>query len=360
MEGNVAHDGHLYGNDQWTFVKMKRSTLGTRLVDKWPDRIILPMQTRATLSRYPKDKADKFPPQYKRTLFPRREKPEGAVPVITMGRYGTLLRRKRPSDDAFKAMLGSAKTIIHLAIQDLGPFCIPGTKITLPGCVWPQDYMKILAKVIWEKDVQVEIALSNPQSIPGDLSPLEAVYGNGWTCIDVAAEIIGSIKKHYPKATDEDFRRILQKNLRVCFIREKLGNSWQNGKTMGMHAKHFIVDDILFYIGSQNLYVCDLAEWGVAIDDEAETKRIMAEYWNPLWKASYKKEDCEVDAVMAVLDIDRSGDKPNAVSKETKNAMKEAAAKQQAMKSGVGRNQFYDKSGVEKPDLRSSIISAAL
>jgi len=31
--------------------------------------------------------------------------------------------------------------------------------------------------------------------------------------------------------------------------------------TMGNHSKHFIVDDIATYIGSQNLYVCDLAEW---------------------------------------------------------------------------------------------------
>ena len=70
-------------------------------------------------------------------------------------------------------------------------------------------------------------------------------------------------------------------------------------------AKHFIVDDICCYIGSQNLYICDLAEWGVVVDDEAATKQIKKEYWDPMWEVSYTKEDVDVDAVMDGLDIDR-------------------------------------------------------
>jgi hypothetical protein len=31
----------------------------------------------------------------------------------------------------------------------------------------------------------------------------------------------------------------------------------------------------------------------------------MQDYWEPLWKASYKPEDCNVDKVMDSLDIDR-------------------------------------------------------
>jgi hypothetical protein len=71
-------------------------------------------------------------------------------------------------------------------------------------------------------------------------------------------------------------------------------------------AKHFIVDDICAYIGSQNLYICDLAEWGVVIDDEASTKSIKSQYWDPMWKVSYTVDDCEVDKVMDGLKIDRS------------------------------------------------------
>ena len=57
--------------------------------------------------------------------------------------------------------------------------CIPGTKIALPGCTWPHKYLDAMAKVLWEKGVDIEIVLSNPGSIPGGLSGTEACYGNG-------------------------------------------------------------------------------------------------------------------------------------------------------------------------------------
>jgi phosphatidylserine/phosphatidylglycerophosphate/cardiolipin synthase-like enzyme len=71
-------------------------------------------------------------------------------------------------------------------------------------------------------------------------------------------------------------------------------------------AKHFIVDDICCYLGSQNLYICDLAEWGVVIDKEDAVKKIKAEYWDEMWKISYTKDECDVDSVMDGLKIDRS------------------------------------------------------
>ena len=107
---------------------------------------------------------------------------------------------------------------------------------------------------------------------------------------------------------------------------------------MGMHAKHFIVDDIATYIGSQNLYICDLAEWGVVIDDEAQTQKIMEEYWNPLWKYSYTGEDVDVDAVMDGLDIDRDGADPSNLDEETKAKMKQA----EIANAGVGRSDMYE------------------
>jgi len=232
---------------------------------------------------------------------------EDTIPIITMGRYGCITKKDRPSDDAFLAMLGSAQNIIHLALQDLGPVCIPGFKIGLPGCAWPNDILNVLAKVLWERGVDVEIVVSNPASVPAGLSPLEAVYGNGWSCVDVAAEIIKRIKKQYPDAEDSALRTKIEDNLRVAFIRHECGSTYSDGMNMGMHAKHFIVDDVATYVGSQNMYECDLAEWGVVIDDAEQTKKFMDTYWNPLWKYSYTGEDVDVDAVMDGLDTERDG-----------------------------------------------------
>jgi phosphatidylserine/phosphatidylglycerophosphate/cardiolipin synthase-like enzyme len=107
---------------------------------------------------------------------------------------------------------------------------------------------------------------------------------------------------------------------------------------MGMHAKHFIVDDIATYIGSQNLYICDLAEWGVVIDDAEQTKKFMEEYWNPLWKYSYTGEDVDVDAVMDGLVIDRNGADPNNLDEETKAKMKQA----EIANAGAAKSHLYD------------------
>lgn len=56
--------------------------------------------------------------------------------------------------------------------------------------------------------------------------------------------------------------------------------------------------------------MCDLAEWGVVIDNPEKVQSIKEQYWDPMWKASYFKDDCEVDKVMDGLNIDRDAANP--------------------------------------------------
>jgi phosphatidylserine/phosphatidylglycerophosphate/cardiolipin synthase-like enzyme len=304
-----------------------QSTCCGSIVDQLPDGLPLLAKTRVTVSEFPIGQATEFPPYYKKSYILKRKTGEDEVPVISMGRYGSILRHYRPSDDAFLAMFDSAQKMIRMVLQDLGPVRIPTTNITVPGCVWPKETLSALGRAIWTRGVDVEIVLSNPNSIPGSLPPVEASYGIGWSCVDVAAEIIKTIRKQFPKAPDEDLRKKVAENLRVCFVRRKCGNKWDNGTdTVGMHAKHFIVDDICTYIGSQNLYICDLAEWGVVIDHADSVKKIMDEYWKPVWEASYTGEDCDVQQVMDGLDIDRDGEKPMFPTAEQRKQQEQAAA----------------------------------
>ena len=147
MEGNVARDGHRFANSQWGYIVKKQSTVWGQFVDKrLPDSVDVPRVARVTVSAFPESTAAEFPPFYsakrnqrsQSTKLSRRILAEPTsdlsfVPVITMGRYGTLLKAARPSDDAFVAMFESAQTIIRCALQDLGPLCVPKTKMTLPG-----------------------------------------------------------------------------------------------------------------------------------------------------------------------------------------------------------------------------------
>mmetsp|Transcript_10058 Transcript_10058/g.25177 ORF Transcript_10058/g.25177 Transcript_10058/m.25177 type:complete len:557 (-) Transcript_10058:37-1707(-) len=326
LEGRVTHDGHLFANKQWEFVEDQQSGIVGRAVSQLPDNVPTPLQIRVTVSEWPEGEAEEFPPIYRKSRVPHVGPVYGHVPIITMGRYGALLRSSRPSDDAIVAMLDSAETIIHMALQDLGPITLPGLPgpIAVPGCVWPKAYLEALGRGIWEKEIDVEIIVSNPGSIPDNLSPTEALYGNGWTCATVAAQIIKTIKDQFEEVDDEELRDKVRENLRVCYLRQRLGNEWSDGKTLGMHAKHFIIDDIAYYVGSQNLYIADLAEWGVLIDSPEYTLKAKQEYWDPLWRDSYTEEDCDVDDVMDGLDIDRNGSTAWYHDEETRALMEQA------------------------------------
>jgi phosphatidylserine/phosphatidylglycerophosphate/cardiolipin synthase-like enzyme len=382
LEGRVANDGHYYANDQWRFVQhMQRSLIGW-FVDKLPDGCGVTLKSRVTVTEFPTGVAKIFPPMYDRSVVvkaiegrtgraaPKRregaggggggrpgpgrrrddvkddneptatdsaseeikpstdaKKSGGDTLMISMGRYGTLTRfKRRPADDAIVAMILSAKKYIHLALQDLGPVCIPGTKIPLPGCTWPKPYLSALGRVIWTKGVEVEIVLSNPGSVPGGLSKAEA-FGNGWSCSDVASEIIKTIKANFPEADDEKLKQKLLTNLRVSFLRSTRGQKWEDGMTLALHAKHMIIDQAAFLVGSQNLYVCDLAEWGVLVDNEEETKKVLREYWEPMWRNSYTADDCNLHEVMEGLSTDRNGEDPDHVSAATQKLLDEAENK---------------------------------
>lgn len=247
------------------------------MVDKLPDYLPLALRTRVTVSEWPEGVVPIFPPQFDKARVEhsvhqsRLIDKSDNVPLISIGRQGALKMssRARPSDDAILAMINSSQTIIRLVLQDLGPVCLPGTKKALPGLVWPKKYLAAIGKAIYERGVDIEMILSNPNSIPGGLKGTEANYGNGWDCVDVAAEIIKAIQKQYSDLDDAKLRAMVVDNLRICFVRHGKSASYEDGKTIGLHSKHFIVDDKCCYIGSQNLYMCDLAEWGIVVDSGA-------------------------------------------------------------------------------------------
>lgn len=311
MEGEICRCAHLFANFHWDFIKERQSTCCGQMAEKIPDGMPIAWKTRVIVSEFPEDRAGEFPPRYRQSLIPSYTKLEGVYPIIGVGRLGAitkvvnkLLGKDRPADDAFLAMFYAAKSSIKIVCQDFGPVCFPGTKIPLPGLVWPKIYLTAFAHAIW-RDVSVEIIVSNPGSIPADCGLTEACYGNGWTCVDVAAEIVKRIQKQINGVTDGVLRRKVSKNLRVCYIRRDNKTTYSDGTNIGLHSKHFIVDDTCFYIGSQNLYYCDLAEWGVIIDNKAKTQDLLNEYWNPLWLVSYSEGDCDVENVMDGLKVDR-------------------------------------------------------
>jgi phosphatidylserine/phosphatidylglycerophosphate/cardiolipin synthase-like enzyme len=219
LEGQVAHAAHLFANDHWKFIQEMQTDLIGRIVDILPDTLPLVLKVRQSIVEFPDNDAGEFPPAYKKRFMPKHGAIANSVPMIACGRRGQLFDADKASDDAFIAMIDSARKILRPGLQDIGPVCFSKTKIALPGCTWPHRYLQSLAKVICKRGVDVEIILSNPGSIPGGLIGTEANYGNGWSCCDVAFEIIKEIKKMFLDAGDDDLRKKVSENLRICFLR---------------------------------------------------------------------------------------------------------------------------------------------
>jgi len=121
--------------------------------------------------------------------------------------------------------------------------------------------------------------------------------------------IIRAIKDNVEDIEESRLLDMVRRNLRVTMLRTSPEKQWEDGENIGNHAKFFIIDDRAFYIGSQNLYIANLAEWGLLIDDEEETMKVLEEYWKPMWSQSYDQEQWEQEReeVLPGLNVDRSG-----------------------------------------------------
>lgn len=295
-EGQCAHDGHVFLNKQWDFIKSKASSIFGRIVECFPDWMPMATLSHVAVSSFPVNgKTETFPPQYDKGRYTWNGGREH-LPMITMGRYGHISQglctgKYEAPEDAFTAMFDAAKQVIRVAQQDIGPVSID--KIPVSG-TWPANYLDAFGRAL-KRGVQIEIVLTTSGSQPGT-EPHQA-YGNGWDCADVASEIIKFVKDKVSDAAE--LERIMKNQVRLTYMRQAHKNAWEDGRTMAFHTKHFIVDDIAYYIGSQNFYACDLAEWGIVIDDADQTKKVIEEYWNPLWTNSYREgQDYNIDGLL--------------------------------------------------------------
>jgi phosphatidylserine/phosphatidylglycerophosphate/cardiolipin synthase-like enzyme len=295
LVGTVAQEGHTFANQQWAYVKNHLQRQGVDSVP-WP----WARPTHVSMHSFsPNDNHAIFPPPHRKRYSPLtnggtslQDTVLQSVPMLTVGKFRAWNPQipflARPSNDAILALLQSARSSIRLAIQDLGPRCWPYTQVSFPGHPWPSEVLSVLARAIWIDRVTVEIVLSNRDAVCGGLPATNTLARpNGWSVQQVWRKIVQTIQSEFPSSRMAHGQQVIQDGLRVCGFRQHQGDTFRDGTKMGLHSKCFIVDDIAFYMGSQNLYSCDLAEWGVVIDDAATTKKLIQEYWAPLWRCSY-------------------------------------------------------------------------
>lgn len=143
------------------------------------------------------------------------------------------------------------------------------------------DMMEALAQAIM-RNVDVYIVVSNLDA---------GLYASKTNVARVALEIYDRIRGR-PGARDKTCQYLHLTTIALPGTGTRIARHWPNGAGVGNHAKFYMVDDRLFYIGSQNMYPPVLGtiganqEYGFLIDNVARAQELLTSYWNPLWAAS--------------------------------------------------------------------------
>ena len=195
----------------------------------------------------------------------------GNLQVLGAGRLAGLEGApNNPADAAMAFALGSSTSTIRMAQQDLG----------MPAGLYWAPAMQAIARALVVKQ-HVYIVLTNDGAKAG---PGGASYTTGVSIASTAEEIRRWVRLQSKAPSGDALTNLLCSNLHLAPLRFGPSDKWPNGFTFANHAKFFMVDDKVFYVGSENLYPSDLQEYGVFIGNADVIKQVREQYWDKLWQ----------------------------------------------------------------------------
>lgn len=211
----------------------------------------------------------------------------GGVEIMGIGRLGAGITDDfaNQSELARDLMFAAARRTIRVAQQDLG------FRLGRSDTLFPESALDEMIDLM-ERDGDVYVVLSNPGSIGNGGSP----YYNDVPLQALAKRLKDNVQKRIDTA-DPRSRYAIRKgpdpvNAMLCSrfhlapFRFGPDESWPGGKTIANHSKLWMVDDRVFYIGSDNMYPVNLQEFGYVVDDRKAVDTLIESYWNPLWQWS--------------------------------------------------------------------------
>lgn len=204
----------------------------------------------------------------------------GTLRVLGAGRLGGLVwpsEHGNAADIAFVLAFRFSSSTIRIAQQDLG------LSVGIKWQFW-EPGMTEIAKALVRKQ-NVYIVLSNDNAKAG---PAGATYWAGVPLTGTADRIKSDVAKQPDAPKGEELIKLLCSNLHLAPLRFGPSDQWPNGFKFANHAKFWMVDDHLFYAGSENLYPSDLQEYGIILDDAAAAAQLKQQYWDKLWSYSSK------------------------------------------------------------------------
>jgi phosphatidylserine/phosphatidylglycerophosphate/cardiolipin synthase-like enzyme len=201
----------------------------------------------------------------------------GNVRMLGVGRLGIGQVNgfnRDPSDTALVAMMDAARSTIRISQQDIGSVKI--LNLFGQGGVLPKPYMDAWIRAAI-RGVDVTVVVSNDNSFGGTGTSKADSYSNGWALQDLWNGLVDEARQLFP-----DHEADLCRHVHFAHLRSSGSATWADGRPQANHAKVVIIDDQAHYVGSQNLYDADLAEFGVIVDDQAATQKMIADYYSKL------------------------------------------------------------------------------
>jgi phosphatidylserine/phosphatidylglycerophosphate/cardiolipin synthase-like enzyme len=269
LNGPAARDAHEFADALWAFVCRNAGHGGP--IASFVARTAGPIEP-GCLAQIP--------------LPAAQSRPAGALPVLAVGRLGAGITAAfaNHSELARDLLIGAARSSVRLSQQDIGfrALAVRPLNVRIPGdldLLYPDSTLEHLVDLML-RGGDVYIVLSNPGAETATSS-----YSNAVSLEEVASEFREVARRRSPLRASE-LRALLCRRLHLAPLRFGPDPTWPGGHAIANHAKLWLVDDEVFYIGSDNLYPVDLQEFGYIIDDRAAAARLRAAYWDPMWRWS--------------------------------------------------------------------------
>jgi phosphatidylserine/phosphatidylglycerophosphate/cardiolipin synthase-like enzyme len=218
----------------------------------------------------------------------------GGVPILAVGRLAGGITKyfDNQGDLARDLMFGAAHTSIRIVQQDIG--FILGRSDAL----YPESTLERLVDFLETRQGDIFIVLSDQ----GSMGNSGFSYSNGVPLKALAKHLRDMVSRRYearredkngrldmsPRRGPDPVNAMLCSRVHLAPFRFGPDRAWPGGLTIANHSKFWMVDDRIFYIGSDNLYPVDLQEFGYIVDDRRAAADLLEAYWNPIWQWSQR------------------------------------------------------------------------
>ncbi len=204
-----------------------------------------------------------------------------SIPILSVGRsadiefpsyYSYLYYHDEPSDTAMLKLISLGTSKIRMSLQS---FQLSSGWVAN----WNHRLLVELGKAL-SRGVEVNIVISNPDAVAGgstsyDGEPPEKIN-----------EKMFNVMKNDLNLEEITAKNLINENFKVASLRYSSDETYPGNASIPNHAKTFMVDDRVFYIGSQNQYECNLNEFGHIVESRIKAQEYIDAYWTPLWEQS--------------------------------------------------------------------------